>query len=64
MTRVIDLQVGDKIKIRATNVFVLSIQDNRVIVSKQQSGPYVFSVSKYSDKYEDLLNRVEMATGK
>jgi hypothetical protein len=60
MILVEDLVKGDLVKWRKTQVFVRSVESDRVVVSKQETGPYVFSIPFYSPKFTDMQNRVEM----
>lgn len=60
MIKVVDLRPGDKIKYKDTFVYVQKIKADCVLVSKQENSPYVFSISKCSHKYDDLMNRVSM----
>lgn len=60
--KVEDLMVGDRVMLNdKCAVYVREITSDRVIVSKQQVGVAVMSISKFSPDYEDLRNRVKMA---
>lgn len=56
--KVKDLKIGQRVKFNETYVYVQSHKDNKVIVSKKENSPYVFSLSYFSGRFDDLLNRV------
>jgi preprotein translocase subunit YajC len=60
LVKVSELQPGDKILFNGKcEVFVNSVEREKVMVSKQNNSPYQFSIDIYSHKYKDLFNRVE-----
>lgn len=63
MKKVADLRIDDEIKFGSTVVVVRSKEKGKVLVSKKaaQLNHGLFSLSFYSSKYEDLMNRVQMA---
>lgn len=65
MTRVCDLECGDKFKFASTNLVVRVIDREKckVIATKETAKwPHgQISLSFYTHKYDDLMNRVELA---
>lgn len=66
MTRVCDLEIGDEFNFVDTTLIVRKIDKikSKVLASKRTAHfPHgIISLSFYSPKYEDLLNRVELTS--
>ncbi len=61
MIKVADLEIGNKIKFnKDCVVFVRGIESSKVLVSKQDKGVALMSVDRFSHKFDDLMNRVEL----
>lgn len=61
MTKVSELLIGERVKFGKTVVYVRGIKGDGVYVSKQPTGNALFSIDRYSPKFADLENRVELA---
>lgn len=61
MIKVSELVIGDKVKLGRIVVHVRGIKGDGIYVSKQPTGNALFSIDRYSPKFDDLENRVELA---
>ncbi len=59
--RVSDVKIGEWVKYNDISVICQRHESARIIVSKEEDSPSVFSIPYYSSKYHDQINKVQLA---
>jgi len=59
--KVKDLTIGDKIKFHNTEVYVVGLNTKKALLNKNKAGLGIMSISFFSQNYEDIQNRCELA---